>query len=476
MAAGKAIVSTAVDGCREVLEDGAHRPAGSAPGPGRPRRGPRRAARRSRPPRERSGRSGARGLAPATTSRPCVAAMEALYDEVLAADGREGRVALERHGRRRVGGLRGPARPAARPLPRLRHRAARSPGATCPSSCSTAWSPSPSGASCATSPTTATSRSRSTSTSRASWARARRPSARCSSPSTTAAAASGASGGPLLRRYGMKGVVFLVPGRMPSRPGPLPPTLGRRRRRDARRPSAVLAREAGDGAFLSWEEIDALLARGPLRVPEPHPHPRARSTRRRASPASLRPSCATATRPWTCRSSHDGGRDLPGRRGAAGHAAPRARRRAPPRRCASTRTRTSARPAWRRRARRGEGFFERRDWEARLRRLVAGAPARGAARERPRSASRRIRARARRGAQAPSRSARAGPPSTSAIPGTSSGPTARRLAREAGYRHRVLRQGAGACRITLPGGDPLRIARIGEDYVELLPAADARTS
>jgi peptidoglycan/xylan/chitin deacetylase (PgdA/CDA1 family) len=31
-------------------------------------------------------------------------------------------------------------------------------------------------------------------------------------------------GGPLLRRHGMRGIVFLVPGRMASRPGPLPPT------------------------------------------------------------------------------------------------------------------------------------------------------------------------------------------------------------------------------------------------------------
>jgi hypothetical protein len=32
-------------------------------------------------------------------------------------------------------------------------------------------------------------------------------------------------GAPLLRRYGMKGIVFVIPGRVASQPLPLPPTL-----------------------------------------------------------------------------------------------------------------------------------------------------------------------------------------------------------------------------------------------------------
>jgi hypothetical protein len=49
-----------------------------------------------------------------------------------------------------------------------------------------------------------------------------------------------------------------------------------------------------------------------------------------------------------------------------------------------------------------------------------------------------------------------------------SGPTARRLAREAGYRTAFCGKVPGVP-ITPPGGDPQAIARIGEDYVELLP-------
>jgi peptidoglycan/xylan/chitin deacetylase (PgdA/CDA1 family) len=68
-------------------------------------------------------------------------------------------------------------------------------------------------------------------------------------------------GQPLMRRYKMKGIVFLVPGRVPSRPGPLPPTWDDV---EARRqsPETILAREKGDGAFLSWEEIDSLSRSG----------------------------------------------------------------------------------------------------------------------------------------------------------------------------------------------------------------------
>ena len=83
MAAGKAIVSTAVDGCREVhrgrrdrrarpaarLRRAGPAPAGAAPGPRPPRR----------PWREAARRASAR-----YDIRRCVEAMQALYDEVLA--------------------------------------------------------------------------------------------------------------------------------------------------------------------------------------------------------------------------------------------------------------------------------------------------------------------------------------------------------------------------------------------------------
>ena len=48
------------------------------------------------------------------------------------------------------------------------------------------------------------------------------------------------------------------------------------------------------------------------------------------------------------------------------------------------------------------------------------------------------------------------------------GPTTLRLMREAGYRTAFAGKVAGVP-LTAAGGDPYSIARIGEDYVELLP-------
>ncbi|MCU0242150.1 MAG: hypothetical protein MUF51_06985, partial [Vicinamibacteria bacterium] len=48
------------------------------------------------------------------------------------------------------------------------------------------------------------------------------------------------------------------------------------------------------------------------------------------------------------------------------------------------------------------------------------------------------------------------------------GPTAERLTREVGYRTAFCGKVRGVP-ITLAGGNPLAIARIGDDYVELLP-------
>jgi peptidoglycan/xylan/chitin deacetylase (PgdA/CDA1 family) len=55
-----------------------------------------------------------------------------------------------------------------------------------------------------------------------------------------------------------------------------------------------------------------------------------------------------------------------------------------------------------------------------------------------------------------------------------SGPTARRLAREVGYRTAFGGKVPGTP-LTMPGGDPHAIARIGEDYVELLPGRGRAT-
>ncbi len=68
-------------------------------------------------------------------------------------------------------------------------------------------------------------------------------------------------GWPLMRRHGFKGVVFVVPGRTASRPGPLPATLD-----DVEAGRATLAglleREEGPDAFLTWEEMQQLQGTG----------------------------------------------------------------------------------------------------------------------------------------------------------------------------------------------------------------------
>jgi glycosyltransferase involved in cell wall biosynthesis len=86
MAAGKTIVSTAVDGCREVLEDGKTGllvPPGDAPAL---------AAALARllddPTLGRALAENARAASARYDIRTCVAQMEALYDEVLATEGR----------------------------------------------------------------------------------------------------------------------------------------------------------------------------------------------------------------------------------------------------------------------------------------------------------------------------------------------------------------------------------------------------
>ena len=59
-------------------------------------------------------------------------------------------------------------------------------------------------------------------------------------------------------------------------------------------------------------------------------------------------------------------------------------------------------------------------------------------------------------------------------PWHAAGPTAHRLARDTGYRTAFMGKVPGTP-ITLTGGDPMRIARIGEDYVELLPGRGRAT-
>jgi hypothetical protein len=119
----------------------------------------------------------------------------------------------------------------------------------------------------------------------------------------------------------------------------------------------------------------------------------------------------------------------------------------------------------------GEAFFSRAGWERRLWHLVRGRPVEGrteTAAERE-DAIRFELTESRRDLE--ERTPRA--VVHLCYPWHASGPTARRLAREAGYRTAFWGKVPGVP-ITRVGGDLERIARIGEDYVELLPGRGRR--
>lgn len=269
---------------------------------------------------------------------------------------------------------------------------------------------------------------------------------------------------PLLRRHGMKAIVFLVPGRVRSRPGPPAPTW---EDVDTGRVDAgdVLRREEGDGALLSWEEIEALAATGlfdfqshTLRHARVHTAPRVVGF---VTPRSRRGYDAF-DQPLL----RDGDRDLLGEDAPLG--APVLR--------SAPRTAEDLRffedPAIREAcvaevaASGGESFFRSEGWEARLRGLLPKGPIRGRVETREERAFeiRRELAESRRLIERHT----ARPVRHLCYPWHAAGPTARRLAAETGYETAYCGKVPGVP-ISRRGDDPRQIARIGDDYVELLP-------
>jgi peptidoglycan/xylan/chitin deacetylase (PgdA/CDA1 family) len=270
-------------------------------------------------------------------------------------------------------------------------------------------------------------------------------------------------GQPLMRRYGMKGIVFQVPGRTPSRPHPLPPTWDDV---EARRqsPDAILAREKGDGAFLSWEEIESLAHSGLFDF-QSHTLTHARIHTAPRVTGFLTPDLRHGYTAMDVPVMEVDGRDRLAHELPLGtpllHSEPRTSE--------SIRFHEDAdirRACVDAVAEEGEGFFARRDWRARLRRLVDHRPIGGRweTAEQREAALRHELAEARRLIE--ERTNR--PVLHICYPWHAAGPTAQRLARETGYRTAFMGKVPGTP-ITLTGGDPMRIARIGEDYVELLP-------
>jgi len=248
---------------------------------------------------------------------------------------------------------------------------------------------------------------------------------------------------PLLERRGMRAVVFLVPGRVPSHaPG------------------------TGDpGGLMSWEEVEAL-ARGGLFEFQSHTLLHARVhcapvVMGFATPQSRR-GYAAFDQPLV----RSGGRDLLGAEVPLGTPLLRSLPRTSdaPRFLEDESVRTACVRAVA--VAGGEAFFARPGWERQLRALAREARVTGRfeTREEQAAAIRRELVEARRAIET-----RVGRPAVHlCYPWHAAGALARALADEAGYETAFCGKVAGVP-ITRPGGDLRAIARLGEDYLELLP-------
>jgi peptidoglycan/xylan/chitin deacetylase (PgdA/CDA1 family) len=270
-------------------------------------------------------------------------------------------------------------------------------------------------------------------------------------------------GQPFLRRFGMRGIVFLVPGRTESRPDPLPPTWDDVQARKET-PEAITGREKGKGALLSWEEIEALARTGVFDF-QSHTLTHARVHTAPQVAGFLTPQVRHGYAAMDVPLVEVDGRDW----------LPSGLPLGTPLLVSQPRTSEAVRfyeePAVRREcvaavAVEGEDFFARRDWQARLRRLVAKRPIAGrfeTAAECEASLRREM-VEARRMIEERTNQ----PAIHLCYPWHAAGPAARRAAREAGYRTAFVGKVPGTP-ITLAGGDAMNIARIGEDYLDLLP-------
>lgn len=272
---------------------------------------------------------------------------------------------------------------------------------------------------------------------------------------------------PLMKRLGMKGVVFLIPGRTRSRAGPLPPTWDDVRPEGAA-PQSVLQRESGaEGPFLSWEEVEAL-GRSGLFDLQSHTLTHSRIHVGPQLAGFLAPEMRRGYAALEVPMIRQDGRDLHAEDAPLGTPLFRSQPRT------SEFARFIEEPGIRAAcvaevaAAGNDGFFYNDGWERRLRRLVDGRSVRGryetpeereaAIRDELVESRRLIEERTNR------------PVTHLCYPWHVAGPTARRLAREAGYRTAFCGKVQGVP-ITRPGDDPHAVARIGEDYVELLPGS-----
>ncbi len=260
-------------------------------------------------------------------------------------------------------------------------------------------------------------------------------------------------GYPLLSRHGMKALVFLIPSRIGAAPARAL-SLGA----DPQPPNA-------NEGFLTWEEV-GVLSRSGLFDFQSHSLSHARIHTRPQLVDFLEPSLREGYLSLDVPRIHESGRDLPVEEIPLGtpllRSAPRL----------SEEQRFYEDPAIRRKAvervaaEGGLGFFCKDGWRRTLRSLTAGQPLRGRLETRAEreAAIRRELKESKRIIQE-----RVGREVTHlCYPWHVAGPTAERIAAEVGYRTAFCGKLRGIA-LTAPGGDPRRIARIGEDYVETLP-------
>jgi peptidoglycan/xylan/chitin deacetylase (PgdA/CDA1 family) len=255
---------------------------------------------------------------------------------------------------------------------------------------------------------------------------------------------------PLLQRHGMRAVVFLVPGRVPSH----------------------AARTAGqDAALLSWEEIETL-ARGGLFDFQSHTLLHARVHTGPGLAGFVTPGSRQGYAAFDQPLVREGSRDLIGAEVPLGTPLFRS----------SPRTSEELRFFEDQAVRAacvavvdnagGEAFFRNSNWQRELRAAFRAAHAQGRleTKQEQAAAIRRELVEARRSIEQ-----RVGRPVVHlCYPWHAAGPTARQIAAEAGYETAFCGK-VDRVPVTLPGGDLRAIARLGEDYLELLPGAGRAT-
>lgn len=255
--------------------------------------------------------------------------------------------------------------------------------------------------------------------------------------------------GPLLHAFGMRAVVFLVPGRMPARPGP----------------SAALPREPGEATLLSWSEVE-VLARSDVFDFQSHTLTHARIHAGPQLAGFATPLSRRGYHAFDQPLVHDARGDLLGEEVPLGTPLFRSvsRMSEEPRFFEDLGVRRACVEMVA--AEGAEGFFLRDNWDRRLRHAFRGTAVHGrfeTPEERTQTIGKELVESRRLIEERTGRRV-----VHLCYPWHVAGPTARRLAREAGYRTAFCGKIPGVP-ITGVGGDPQSIARISEDYVELLP-------